>query len=101
MQANAKVKNKVMFGSSTKAYHMILTDQPRLFMMTDFNPHDKDPQPQKYKKDILLYPGLKAMTIRRNKFEIMCKASGKKWEYETNDAGKWTQGINEIVGSLS
>ena len=88
-----------MFGSSTKAYHMILTDQPRLFLQTDFDPND--PQPQKYRKDVLLYPGLKAMTTKRNRFELTCKASGKRWDYETNDAGKWTQGINEIVGNLS
>lgn len=49
-------KKKGLLSSDWKGSHMILTDQPRLYLMTKFN--FENPAPQKYIKDILLYPKL-------------------------------------------
>ena len=46
--------------------HMVLTDQPRLYLMTPFN--EKIQKPQEYKKDIMLYNKLEARAIKRDKF---------------------------------
>lgn len=76
-----KIKKSKVFSirQATVNYHMILTDQPRLFMLTEFVIDSPNPQPQVYKKDILLYTGLKARLIKRNKFELVCSASRKQY----------------------
>ena len=45
---------------------MVLTDQPRLYLMTTFD--HKVPKPQTYIKDIMLYDKLIARAIKRDKF---------------------------------
>lgn len=79
----SKQKDNKVFGfiSSTKNYHMILTDQPRLYLYSELiEPKDDEPPvKQKYIKDILLYNGIKARGLKRNKFEIVCPASKKHY----------------------
>ena len=50
-----KKKGKSMF-SSNKKYWMLLTNQPRLFLLSEFKIVKDEPLLQTYQKDILLYP---------------------------------------------
>lgn len=75
--------------------------------MTEFNPDAKVMKPQEYKKDILLYPQLKARVPKRNIVEIECPMSRKKWHFrivdnnrDCLDAGKWAGIINKAVSML-
>ena len=50
-----------MFGvkvNKERKYFMLLTDQPRLFLLSEFRirREDQHPEPQQYRKDIMLYP---------------------------------------------
>ena len=87
----SKNKDNKVFGfiSSTKNYHMFLTDQPRLYLYTELiiPKDDGPPIKQEYVKDILLYDGIKARGLKRNKFEIECKASRKHYQYNSDNAG--------------
>ena len=65
-----KKKNDKVFGALKQVvtvYHMVLTDQPRLYLMTPLT-NEKVPKPQEYKKDIMLYDKLEARAIKRDKF---------------------------------
>lgn len=70
MEGNVSKKKKDKyigaFNKGSVSYFMVLTDQPRLYLMTPFN--DRVPKPQEYKKDLLLYDKLKAGAIKKDKF---------------------------------
>jgi len=59
-----KKRTSVIFGSNFVSYFMVLTNQPRLFMLTSLK-MDRDmlPVKQHYVKDILLYPGMRAFLV--------------------------------------
>ena len=57
-----------IFNKVKEKYHMILTDQPRLFLWTEFDMNTR----QEYKKDILLHPDIRCFVNGRNKFSIHC-----------------------------
>mmetsp|Transcript_18756 Transcript_18756/g.28809 ORF Transcript_18756/g.28809 Transcript_18756/m.28809 type:complete len:93 (+) Transcript_18756:1901-2179(+) len=81
---------------STKKYFMILTDQPRLFLHSEFR-MSKDsgmPERQEYRKDILLYPGIKVTLVKRHNFNIECSLSGRKYAFKSDNAGQWVTLIN-------
>ena len=75
-----------------KSYHMILTNQPRLFFQTVLK-IDECP-PQKYKKDILLHRDLKVMLIQRGTLMIKDTISGKTYKITSNSASEWVNLIN-------
>lgn len=66
MEGNVeKKKGKTVF-SGTKKYWMLLTNQPRLFLLSEFKIVNDEPLLQTYQKDILLNPDMKAHLIRRD-----------------------------------
>lgn len=91
MESNVTKRKKGLISSYVN-YHMVLTDQPRLFLLTEFNLDE--PKAQKYKKDFLLYPHLRAILVKRNKFLIKCPMSNKIWQYKSDNAGQWVNIIN-------
>jgi len=79
-----------------KKYFMMLTDQPRLFLLSEFKlGRDDIPEKQEYKKDILLYLGLKCRLIKKNIFSLDCKLSGKSYQFKSEKAGDWVVFINQ------
>ena len=69
---------------------LILTNQPRLYFVTDQG---------QYKADIVITPFLKATSHSSDKFEITCKKSGKNIIFKVvgEDASIWANKINRVV----
>lgn len=84
--------------SQSQPFYMILTDQPRLYLMTELN--EDIMVKQKYCKDIMLYDGIKARGLKRNKFEIHCPLSKKTYQYTTDKAGQWVKEINDVISRM-
>ena len=80
-------KKNTLFGSKARKYYMILTDQPRLFMMTALKIDMDNPVKQVYKKDILMYPKLQARLTKRKEFEIVCPISQRVYHFKSDNAG--------------
>lgn len=97
MESNVTKRRKGLIANYIN-YHMVLTDQPRLFLLTEFNMDE--PQAQKYKKDIILYPHLQANLVKRNTFVIKCPMSNKLWTYKSENAGQWVTIINQITDKM-
>lgn len=91
-------KKKTLLSYQWVRAHMVLTDQPRLFLMTEFDMDE--PAPQKYRKDILMYPHLQAVLVKRNRFAIKCPMSNKILEYQSDSAGKWVTSINNTTDKM-
>ena len=53
-----------------------------------------------YKKDILLYTGLKARLIKRKKFELVCSASRKQYQFGSEEAGQWVNMVNKLIKQM-
>ena len=101
VQKKKSKRTSVLFGSSMTTYFMILTNQPRLFMLTQLK-EDKDmlPVKQHYVKDIMLYPGIKALLVQKTQFNILCKVSNKTYQFKCEGASQWVKEINEAVANL-
>ena len=95
-----KKKGKTMF-SSSKKYWMLLTSQPRLFLLSEFKMVKDEPQLQTYQKDILLHPQLKVRTIKRNAFQIECQITQKKQVFKAETPGDWVLNINKMIEMTS
>ena len=83
---------------------MILTDEPRLFLMSelpDANKIDMDnPVRQSYQEDILLYKGMKARVLQKDAFNIECVQSRITYQFKSQNAGEWVSKINSLLDSL-
>jgi hypothetical protein len=64
-------KKKGGMMSSAVKRQLTLTNQPRLFF--------SNPETQEYKSDLLITPFLQAVLKGPDKFDIICKKSGKQY----------------------
>ena len=94
-------KKNLMRRHGHNSYYMLLTDQPRLFLMTALNFDMDNPVKQVYKSDILMYDQLQVRLTKRKEFELVCPASKRIYHFKSDSAGEWVNAISEITASLS
>ncbi len=79
---------------------MSLTNQPRLFLMSELIIDMENPVKQVYKKDILMYAGIEVRLTKRKEFELICPMSKRIYHFRSDTAGDWVNTINEVISTL-
>lgn len=72
---------------------LLLTNQPRLYFTTADAPIE-------YKCDILITPFVSAVLKSQDKFDIVCKRSGKHYALKVegvDEASTWVTKINRVI----
>lgn len=82
-------------------YIMILTDQPRLYLVSELQQKSKKVLKKQVQKDIMLHQGLRAKLLRDHIFKVSCSASQDEFEYISDQASQWVKAINKVARNQS